>query len=80
MACLESVFGAADDFAFEVCCEGGVVFSEAFDAKVAAEKGGGDVDVFYGDLDFVVLAVGLLGSDELGAGAQEGGCVAGEQL
>ena len=43
-------------------------------AEVAAQEGFGEVDVFDLDLDFVDLAVGLLGSAELAAGVEEGGC------
>jgi len=71
---------AADDLAFEVGGQGGVVFGEAFDAQVAAKEGLGHVDVLDVDFDLVVLPVGLLRPNEFAAGAQERGGVAGEEL
>lgn len=62
----EGVFGA-DDLAFEVSCQGGVILGEAFDTQVATQKRSAHVHVFQLNLNLVVLAVRLLGANELAA-------------
>jgi len=63
LLCEERVL-LADDFAFKVGGEGGVVLSEALDAEVAAEKGFVNVDVLEVDRDLVRRPARLLGADE----------------
>jgi len=53
---LEGIFGA-NDFAFEVGCEGGVVCCETFDAKIATEERLCHVNIFNLDLHVILLSI-----------------------
>ena len=68
----EGVVGA-DDLGFEVGGDMGMLGGEPRDGEVAAEEGGGEVDVLEGYGDGVFVGVGLLDAGEVGGRAEEGG-------
>lgn len=67
----ECIVGA-NDLGFKICGDARKSGGETGDGEIAAEEGGGEVDVFEVDGNVVLLCFGSLDALETGAGAEEG--------